>query len=91
MARPVARALDEAPGAGVTGTVDGRTVRVGGPGWIDDDDPICERATRLAARLDGIVALVEIDGSTAGGIVLADRPRPEAARPRRWQRCAAVA
>ncbi|MEI2653643.1 MAG: heavy metal translocating P-type ATPase [Microthrixaceae bacterium] len=90
LALPVARDLDEAPGAGVTGTVDGRTVRVGGPGWIDDDDPICERATRLAARLDGIVVLVEIDGSTAGGIVLADRPRPEAARTIRRLRRAGV-
>lgn len=90
LALPVARDLDEAPGAGVTGTVDGRTVRVGGPGWIDDDDPIYERATRLAARLDGIVVLVEIDGSTAGGIVLADRPRPEAARTIRRLRRAGV-
>jgi len=78
---PDATDLDEVPGSGVTGRVGTQMIRVGQPGWIDGDaDPAWERARRIAGRLDGSVVLVERDGQPAGAIVLADRPRPEAAR-----------
>ena len=64
-------------GHGITGTVDGRTVRVGKPGFID--------AATLAADVSRLQAggatavLVEVDGDTIAVIGVRDEMRPEAA------------
>jgi cation-transporting ATPase G len=69
--------VDAVPGAGLTGTRDGRAVRLGRPGWIDSGE--------LAATVDRMqhsgasVVLVEQDGSTIGAIAVRDELRPEAA------------
>src|ERR671916_383462 len=73
---------EEAPGDGMTGTVAGRRVGVGGEGWL--------RAQGFAG--DGLAAEVlsegrpgralvhvGVDGSLAGVLVMADRLRPDAA------------
>ncbi|OJV22877.1 MAG: cadmium-translocating P-type ATPase [Actinobacteria bacterium 69-20] len=64
------------PGAGLTGTVDGRAVRLGRPGWITAAD--------LAAQVQGMqeagatAVLVEDDGTVTGAIAVRDELRPEA-------------
>ncbi|GGU99300.1 metal-transporting ATPase [Streptomyces litmocidini] len=83
-----ARALDlptvsdfsSAPGAGVTATVDGRTVTVGSPARLLDDP--AHPAAVLAAALEEegrTAVVVTLDGRPAGVLGIADRLRPEAA------------
>ena len=83
----------EHPGRGTSGTVGDHTVRLGRSGWLglDDSDPLVVRAARAAARVDGTVVLVEIDGDPAGAIVLADRVRADAARTLRRLRSLGIA
>lgn len=70
---PVAPAssVEEAPGCGVSGTVDGRRVAVGGAAWIG-----C--APRPGD--DASTACVSVDGEVVGRLVFADTLRPEAGR-----------
>ncbi|RVW10385.1 cadmium-translocating P-type ATPase [Prescottella agglutinans] len=64
------------PGHGLTGTLDGRTVRLGKPGWIEPVD--------LADDVDGLqragatVVLLEAGGVVLGAIAVRDELRPEA-------------
>ncbi|QUW78356.1 cadmium-translocating P-type ATPase [Streptomyces mirabilis] len=60
------------PGHGVTATVDGRVVTVGRP------DPGLDTDTATDVER-GTVVLVERDGAPVGTLVLADRPRADAA------------
>jgi heavy metal translocating P-type ATPase len=70
-----ARAVHEQPGDGIEGAVDGRRVTVGSAAFL--------RAHRIAAPSNHTaghaVVHVGIDGAPAGMVVLADRPRPDAA------------
>jgi heavy metal translocating P-type ATPase len=70
-----ARAVHEQPGDGIEGAVDGRHVMVGSAGFL--------RACGIVAPSNGTagraVVHVGIDGAPAGMVVLADRPRPDAA------------
>ena len=74
---PAATGVQTAAGHGISGTVDGRTVRVGKPGFID--------ATTLATDVSRLQAggatavLVEVDGDTMAIIGVRDELRPEAA------------
>ena len=76
---PVARDITEAPGQGVTGVVEGRTVAVGSHayvahrhrGAVADLDPLLP-----AAAENGLRAWVAIDGRGAGVVEYADRLRP---------------
>ena len=68
------------PGRGVTGTVDGRAVRVGKPGWIaaslDASDMI---AARRAAEARGeSVVMVEVDDAPCSVISVSDRIKDSA-------------
>ncbi len=69
--------VEAVPGAGLTGRLDGRVLRLGRPGWID--------AGELAgpvARMQGAGAtavLVEADGRLVGAVAVRDELRPEAA------------
>jgi cation-transporting ATPase G len=73
----VATGVHAVAGHGITGTVDGRTVRVGKPGFID--------AVTLAADVSRLqsggatAVLVEVDGDTIAVIGVRDELRPEAA------------
>ncbi|HEX4685117.1 MAG TPA: heavy metal translocating P-type ATPase [Gemmatimonadaceae bacterium] len=75
---PAARQTVEAPGRGVTGIVDGHTVRVGARAFVV---PSCEMGVRDAARLERagatLRAYVSIDGVLAAVVEYADRVRPE--------------
>lgn len=70
--------VDEEPGQGVTGQVDGRRVRVGqlagrAPGWAA---PVCDRVEREG----GSIAWVSVAGSPAGALLMVDPVRPDARR-----------
>ena len=82
----------EEAGRGTSGRVGGRQVRVGRAGWLGlaDSHPLVARAARAAARGDGTVVLVEVDGEAAGAIVLADRVRSDAARALRRLRALGI-
>ncbi|MEE6170162.1 MULTISPECIES: heavy metal translocating P-type ATPase [unclassified Mycolicibacterium] len=69
------------PGRGVSGTVTGRTVRVGKPSWIA---PQCDSPTLAAGRRSGesrgdTVVYVEVDGQACGVIAVSDAVKDSAA------------
>ncbi len=77
--------VDERPGLGISGRVDGRQVRVGTAGWCGIDPavgvPGWVKATRRRARLEGaLTVFVAVDGEPAGVLVLDDAIRPDAGR-----------
>ncbi|MFF8913187.1 heavy metal translocating P-type ATPase [Streptomyces sp. NPDC015032] len=80
LALPTAKDFTSAPGAGVTATVDGRTVAVGSPARLLNGRGD-EAAAELVAELeeDGRTAvLVVLDGTPAGALGIADRLRADA-------------
>ncbi|WP_431070714.1 heavy metal translocating P-type ATPase [Microbacterium phyllosphaerae] len=90
LARAIVRAAEEksvalakasgftsSPAVGVTATVDGREVRVGGPKLLDEVGGH-EIAAADAWRDEGAIILhVVVDGQVVGGLKLADEVRPE--------------
>ncbi|HEY5877911.1 MAG TPA: heavy metal translocating P-type ATPase [Nakamurella sp.] len=65
------------PAVGVTATVDGRRVGVGGPNLLQENEG-AELAVADGWRADGAIILhVLIDGRVAGALKLADEIRPE--------------
>jgi Cu+-exporting ATPase len=67
------------PGAGVEARVEGQTLRIGRPGFVELSDAAWqERARALEGEAKTVVA-VAVDGQFAGLLALADRPRPDAA------------
>jgi Cu2+-exporting ATPase len=74
---PAARDFSSAPAVGVTATVEGRTVRVGGPHMLAE-----EKATELSVaeawRSEGAIILhVVVDGAVVGALRLSDAIREE--------------
>ncbi|MEU9545504.1 heavy metal translocating P-type ATPase [Streptomyces mirabilis] len=77
-----ARDFAAKPGHGVTATVDGRVVTVGRPDPGLDTDTHTDANTNANTHTDvegGTVVRVERDGALVGTLVLADRPRTDAA------------
>ncbi|MGW4986229.1 heavy metal translocating P-type ATPase [Streptomyces mirabilis] len=81
-----ARDFTAKPGHGVTATVDGRFVTVGRPDSGLDAEADTDAGTGTGTRMDrdtdvegGTVVRVERDGALVGTLVLADRPRADAA------------
>ena len=74
--------VEEQPGRGVSGALDGRRVEVGSARWLLPGPlPAWAHGVRRRADLDGALTLfVRVDGEPAGGIVLDDPIRPDAAR-----------
>ena len=64
------------PGAGLTGTVQGRPVRLGRPGWITAGD-LADQVQQMQAA-GATTVLVEDDGKLIGAIAVRDELRPEA-------------
>ncbi len=76
-APPEPTAVMEAPGRGITGTVEGRVVAVGSPRWLADTYPAqAARVTELAERTEGLRAFVMVDGVPAAIVHYADAVRP---------------
>lgn len=74
---PAASELLAVAGSGLEGMVDGRTIRLGRPGYIDPAQLGPELASLQAEGVS--VVLVERDGATIGLIGVRDELRPEAA------------
>ena len=71
-----ATGVEAVPGAGLTGRVNGRTVRLGRPGWLDPS-PLGEAVVRM--QHGGATAVVvEEDGVVIGAVAVRDELRPEA-------------
>lgn len=66
------------PGAGVTATVEGRTVRVGSPARIAAGGPGLDEAVRSLEDGGRTAVLVLRDGAPVGVLGIADRLRPDA-------------
>jgi cation-transporting ATPase G len=85
LARAIVAAVDDPgpasdveaiPGAGLTGTLHGRTARLGRPGWLDTG---ALEAQVMAMQQAGATAvLVEDGGRLIGAIAVRDELRPEA-------------
>ena len=85
LARAILAAVDEVTpaadveavtGAGLTGRLDGRALRLGRPGWLDPG-PLVDDIQRMQ-RAGATAVLVEQDGRTLGAIAVRDELRPEA-------------
>ncbi|SNR85779.1 cation-transporting ATPase G [Haloechinothrix alba] len=71
-----ARDVESVTGAGLTGWLDGRPVRLGRPGWIDPGE-LAADVSELQER-GATVVCVESDGGTIGVIAVRDELRREA-------------
>jgi soluble P-type ATPase len=85
--------VDEQPGAGIEGLVDGRRIRLGNASGIvgDAPPPAWARRARLRAELEGsLTVFVGIDGTPAGVLLMEDPVRPDAPRMVRALRAAGI-
>ena len=69
--------VEAVPGAGLTGRLDGRALRLGRPGWIDPGD--LAGPVRGMQEAGATAVLVEADGTVLGAVAVRDELRPEAA------------
>jgi cation-transporting ATPase G len=74
---PSAVEVEAVVGAGLTGTLAGRRLRLGRPGWIEAG-PLADDVERMQ-QAGATAVLVEVDGHTVGAIAVRDELRPEAA------------
>ncbi|CQD24810.1 heavy metal translocating P-type ATPase [Mycobacterium lentiflavum] len=74
---PSATGVTAVPGHGLTGQLDGMTLRLGKPGWIDSG-PLRSEVDRLQGA-GATVVLLERDGALMAAIAVRDELRPEAA------------
>ncbi len=73
----VANDVEAVTAAGLTGTIEGRTVRLGRPGWLGAGALAADVARMQAAGATTV--LVESDGEIIGAVAVRDDLRPEAA------------
>jgi heavy metal translocating P-type ATPase len=74
--------VEEVPGHGVRGFVEGRPVAVGKASWTQAGSRSAwARSVRRRAELDGALTIfVDVDGAPVGALLLDDPIRPDAAR-----------
>jgi soluble P-type ATPase len=74
--------VEEVPGQGIRGVVDGHRVALGKAAWVGvAGSPGWAKSARRRARLDGsLTVFVGVDGAPAGVLILDDPIRPDAAR-----------
>ncbi|SFP05681.1 cation-transporting ATPase G [Amycolatopsis arida] len=72
-----ASVVEAVTGAGLTGRLEGRALRLGRPGWLDPG-PLAVDVERMQ-RAGATAVLVERDGQVLGAIAVRDELRPEAA------------
>jgi cation-transporting ATPase G len=73
-----ATGVEAVPGAGLTGTFDGRPVRLGRPGWVQSGSLAGEVERMQQAGATAV--LIEEDGQLLGAVAVRDELRPEAAQ-----------
>ncbi len=71
---PIPQNLVETPGEGVTGTVDGRTVVVGGTGFVRARAGVADAQSSIV-EAGSVVVAVAVDGQLVGHLVMADALR----------------
>ncbi|MBL8923818.1 MAG: cadmium-translocating P-type ATPase [Myxococcaceae bacterium] len=76
--------VEAVPGAGLTGRLDGRLVRLGRPGWLEPG-PLDDKLKKMQ-QAGASVVLVEDDGVLIGAIAVRDELRPEAREVVSWLR-----
>jgi len=77
IAVPAATAFSSSPAVGVTATVEGRRIRVGGPHLLDEEG-LMEHPLVAGARAEGATILhVLRNGAVIGALRIADAIRPE--------------
>ncbi|MGW5051434.1 heavy metal translocating P-type ATPase [Actinokineospora sp. NPDC004072] len=69
--------VEAVTGAGLTGRLDGRSLRLGRPGWLDPG-PLAADVERMQSA-GATAVLVEDNGQVVGAIAVRDELRPEAA------------
>lgn len=74
---PHATDVEELPGRGLRGVVDGQSVRLGNPRWVPPG-PLAHSVDDLSSRGMSIV-VVEVDAQVAGVLGIRDEVKPEAA------------
>ncbi|WP_228484823.1 heavy metal translocating P-type ATPase [Microbacterium cremeum] len=74
---PTATGFASSPAVGVTATVEGRDVRVGGPRLLEDVGAADVSAAEAWREQGSIVLHVVREGTVIGGLALADEIRPE--------------
>lgn len=85
--------VDEKPGAGITGIVNGSRVVVGSPAYVRERAQMAAWTPHFIKRMgyEGATGVfVGIDGKIAGAMLLADEIRPESARALRLLRKAGI-
>jgi heavy metal translocating P-type ATPase len=84
--------VQEVPGHGIRGMVEGRQVAVGKAAWAEvAGTPQWAKAARRRARLDGsLILFVAVDGIPAAVLVLDDPIRPDATRTIRELRAGGI-
>jgi cation-transporting ATPase G len=70
--------VEAVPGAGLTGTFDGRPVRLGRPGWVPSG-VLADEVERMQ-QAGATAVLIEEDGQLLGAVAVRDELRPEAAQ-----------
>lgn len=70
------RDVDTVPGAGLQGTFEGKTVRLGRPGWIDPRSLASDVERMQTAGATAV--LIESAGEVIGAVAVRDELRPEA-------------
>ncbi len=89
------RQVEEVPGLGIRGVVEGHQVAVGKADWCGisgpEGTPRWAKAARRRARLDGaLTVFVAVDAEPAGVLILDDPLRPDAARTIRALRAGGI-
>ena len=84
--------VEEVPGHGIRGLVEGRQVAVGKAAWVGvTGNPAWAKTARRRARLDGSLTLfVAADGAPAAVLILDDPIRPDAGRTIRLLRSGGI-
>lgn len=75
-AAPSAQDVEAVPGAGLTGTLEGRLVRLGRPGWVQTGSLAGEVERMQQAGATAV--LIEQDGALLGAVAVRDELRAEA-------------
>jgi cation-transporting ATPase G len=70
--------VEAVPGAGLTGTFDGRPVRLGRPGWVPSG-VLADEVERMQ-QAGATAVLIEEAGQLLGAVAVRDELRPEAAQ-----------
>jgi heavy metal translocating P-type ATPase len=85
--------VEERPGAGIVGTVDGHKIALGKAGWVSRGGPLPEEALAVRRRtaIEGTSSVfVAVDGEVAGALVLEDPVRGDTPRAIRELRLAGI-